>query len=225
MYFMKLSSISQVAQEITKNSVSNCRFVVAICGAPGSGKSTFSDLLQSFLTDNSSQNAAGVSAQIIAMDGFHYDNETLAEQGLLSVKGAPQTFDVAAFENLLNSLKNQQQDLCVPVFERDLEQVIPNAVRIAKETQIIIVEGNYLLLDQQPWNQLKQHFDLTVFIEVAQSELQQRLTKRWLDQGFDLVNAERKAIDNDLVNARLVIQHSYAADIYFSSSADSNPKT
>ncbi len=219
---MKLSSISQVAQEIAKNSASKRRLVIAICGAPGAGKSTFSDLLQSFLT---AQGSACACPQIIAMDGFHYDNETLADKGLLAVKGAPQTFNVSAFETLLSSLKDQQQDLFAPVFDRDLEEVIPSAIRIAKETQVIIVEGNYLLLDQQPWTQLKQYFDLSVFLEVAQSELQERLIKRWLDQGFDLVSAQKKAIGNDLVNAKLVIQHSHAADIYFSSNADSNPKT
>jgi pantothenate kinase len=207
---MKLSSISKVTQKIIDRSASQQRVIVAICGAPGAGKTTFSSELQELLTSGSSS----LSTQVIAMDGFHFDNATLIEKGLLSVKGAPNTFNVSAFEDLLKNIANQQQDLWAPVFDRDLEEVIENAFRIETESQVIIVEGNYLLLDQPSWRHLKQYFDISIFIEVPQKELQQRLVQRWLDQGYDLASAQQKAIDNDLVNGKLVITNSHRADIY-----------
>jgi pantothenate kinase len=207
---MKLSSISQVIQKITDCCAIQQRVIVAICGAPGAGKTTFSSELQGLLTSG----AASLSSQVIAMDGFHLDNDTLTKKGLLSVKGAPNTFDVAAFEDLLKNIANQQQDLWAPKFDRDLEEVIDKALPIKKVSQVIIVEGNYLLLKQPSWRHLKQYFDISIFLEVPQKELQQRLVQRWLDQGYDLASAQQKATDNDLVNGELVIKHSHNADIY-----------
>ena len=62
--------------------------MLAIAGAPGSGKSSVAIKL-----------AKQIDAEccIIPMDGFHLDNETLTARGLLSVKGAPETFDLAGF--------------------------------------------------------------------------------------------------------------------------------
>ncbi len=207
---MKLSSISQVAQQIINHSASQQRILVAICGAPGAGKTTFSNELQHLLTSGSSS----LSTQTIAMDGFHFDNDALAQKGLLSVKGAPHTFDVTAFEDLLKNIANQQQDLWAPAFDRNLEEVIDKALCIKQDSQVILIEGNYLLLKQPNWGNLKQYFDISIFIEVSQQELQKRLVKRWLDQGYDLASAQQKAIENDLVNGELVIKNSHRADIY-----------
>ena len=207
---MKLSSILQVAQEVIVRSASQQRIMVAVCGAPGAGKTTFSSELQRYLISGK----PSLSTQTIAMDGFHFDNGILAKNGLLSIKGAPQTFDVKAFEDLLKSTANHQQDLWAPEFDRDTETVIHKAFCIKKESQVILVEGNYLLLNQPSWAHLKEYFDLSIFIEVAQLELQQRLVQRWINQGYDLASAHQKAIDNDLVNGEKVIKYSHRADIY-----------
>ena len=79
----------------------------------------------------------------------------------------------------------------------------------------MLTEGNYLLLDEPPWDAVRELVDLTVFIDVPLAELEHRLVQRWLDHGMAPDAARRRAEDNDLVNARLVAERSAAADIRF----------
>tara|TARA_R100000365_G_C2732570_1_gene62542 strand:+ start:72 stop:323 length:252 start_codon:yes stop_codon:yes gene_type:complete len=72
----------------------------------------------------------------------------------------------------------------------------------------VLVEGNYLLLNQSPWNQLAGLFDLTLFIDTPLAVLEKRLVQRWLDHGHDQPSARQKALDNDIPNARTVAEYS-----------------
>lgn len=208
-----LSSVAQVAEQIAHLAATK-RIIVAVCGAPGAGKTTFAAKLVNALA----KEPPNYQAQVIAMDGFHYDNQYLADKGMLAVKGAPQTFDINGFENLLKALQEQTGTLYAPGFDRNSEQVIDNEQQILPQTPIIIVEGNYLLLNQAPWARLVKYFDTSLFMQVELAELERRLIQRWLDQDFDLSAAKQKAIGNDMVNAKLVIEHSMAPDIIFTRS-------
>ena len=89
------------------------RFILALTGPPGVGKSTLSDaLVQEF-------ERRGQSAAIVPMDGFHLDNSVLQERGLMARKGAPFTFDADGYAALLRRLRDERdQDIAVPVFDR-----------------------------------------------------------------------------------------------------------
>ena len=63
------------------------RRVVAVAGAPGSGKSAFAERLCDRLEGR-------IAAQVLAMDGFHYNDAVLETRGHRPRKGAPHTFDV-----------------------------------------------------------------------------------------------------------------------------------
>ncbi|MDP9136621.1 MAG: nucleoside/nucleotide kinase family protein [Pseudomonadota bacterium] len=184
------------------------RVVMAIAGAPGSGKSTFANELAMLLNAGSRG-----SASVLPMDGFHYDDMLLDSLGRRARKGAPDTFDVAGFRNLLGRLRENCEDaIAVPVFDRAIEISRGGARLIAREISIIIVEGNYLLLRQPPWSQLKPMFDVTVMVETGVDTLRRRLTERW--QGFDLPADEirRKVEENDLPNGLFVAAESADAD-------------
>ncbi|MCJ8299522.1 MAG: nucleoside/nucleotide kinase family protein, partial [Pseudomonadales bacterium] len=99
------------------------------------------------------------------------------------------------------------------MFDRSAEAVIPNATFIELSTKIVIVEGNYLLLQRSPWTNLRSLFDLSVFIHVSNSTLEERLLQRWLGYGFSKSQAAQKVTNNDLINVKLVVQSSYQADI------------
>jgi len=81
--------------------------------------------------------------------------------------------------------------------------------------RVVLTEGNYLLLEDSPWCDARRYFDLTVFIEVDMTELERRLMQRWRDLGLPPAEVARKARDNDLVNARLVVERSAEADLVF----------
>ncbi|TPW27644.1 nucleoside/nucleotide kinase family protein [Martelella alba] len=193
-----------LCRQIEQAATGKSRVLVAIAGAPGSGKSTLSDLLCRRLNERS---ADGDVAAVVPMDGFHLDDSVLRDAGTLARKGAYFTFDFGGLNAMLLRLKANQEDaIAVPLFDRDLEISRAGARIIPKDRTIILVEGNYLLLDQSPWSALARHFDLTIALDVPFALLEQRLIARWTEQGFPLDEARRRAHENDLINASLV-QH------------------
>lgn len=184
------------------------RRLVAIAGAPASGKSTVAEALVERLNGDGSRSRAAV----VAMDGFHYDDAVLAERGWRGRKGAPHTFDVAGLSSTLARLRrNDEPDVAVPVFDRAMELARAGARLIPQAVDVVVVEGNYLLLDADPWRALATHFDQTVCLEVAESEIRRRLEARWAHLEPD--RRDRQIERNDLPNARLVTTSSLRADI------------
>ena len=178
------------------------RFMVAICGPPGSGKSTIAGLLVARL---------GHCAKVVPMDGFHLDNRQLKNLDLLHRKGAPETFDAYGFLKLIKDIRTTE-NLSFPVFDRDADQTIMDADNLGPEHKIIIIEGNYLLLKKYPWSDLKDEFDLSVCLEVSDIELERRLTDRWIAHGLDPISASARALSNDMTNVRYVKKHSILPD-------------
>lgn len=179
------------------------RFIVAIAGPPGAGKSTLAAQVVS---------ALGPGARLVPMDGFHYDNAVLEPRGLLPRKGAPETFDAEGFLSLMRRLRAGEA-AAIPVFDRGADLARAGADLVTKEDRILVVEGNYLLLDEEPWRDLTALFDLTVMIEVPQDELERRLVARWLTHGLPVAAARARALTNDLPNARRVVTGSCPADL------------
>jgi pantothenate kinase len=189
--------------------VGDDRIVIAIAGAPGAGKSTLAEALVEQL--NRAQ--TGIAA-LLPMDGYHYDDLYLVPAGLRPRKGAPETFDVAGYAHMLRRLRrNDETAVAVPVFDRELEIARAGARLIGQDAAVVVTEGNYLLLDQAPWSDLAPLFDLTVFVDVPEAELERRLIDRWLTHGHDPQAAQEKALGNDIPNARLVARASRPADI------------
>ena len=195
-------------QELIQQRSSQGRILVALAGPPGSGKSTLADELESALNQEQSE-----QAMILPMDGFHYDDLYLVPAGLRPRKGAPQTFDVWGFYHILRRLRERQEEfVAVPVFDRDLEIARAGARLIPAKVPVILVEGNYLLLQQEPWSQLRLLFDVAVLLEVPEVVLGERLTARW--QHYELPSEEiaAKVNENDLPNGRYVMAESGGED-------------
>jgi pantothenate kinase len=184
------------------------RVILAIAGAPGSGKSTLAEELVTRLNTSASP-----QAMVLPMDGYHYDDLHLVPAGLRPRKGAPQTFDVGGLYHTLKRLRARDEaEVAVPVFDRKIEIARAGARLIPADIPVIVVEGNWLLLNQSPWDRLRPMFDLTVMVDVPEPVLRARLRDRWV--GFGLTEAEiiAKLEDNDLPNGRLVRDGSVTPD-------------
>jgi pantothenate kinase len=202
-----MTDIAALVADLKQRAADRDRLVVGIAGPPGSGKSTLAANIVEALK------AQGESAVVVPMDGFHFDDIVLNARGHKSRKGAPWTFDVAGLEVLLQRIRAREPDIAIPVFDRHME-LSRNAADIVNATnRYIVVEGNYLLLNEAPWDRLKTLFDVTLFLDVPMATIEQRLFGRIKDHGHDEAYAKNWILTNDLPNARVVIEKSAAADV------------
>ena len=212
MFESKIHDMTGLVASILSAPQQGQRRIVAIAGPPGSGKSTIAKALVPLVGQ------AGAIAQVVPMDGFHLDNSILLERNLIDVKGSPGTFDVRGFAELISRLGNEPE-IIFPKFDRDKDLAIAGAGFVSEECDLVLVEGNYLLLDAPFWRDLWKYWDFSIFLDVESKLLRERLMQRWLDQGLSLDKAKKRVNDNDLVNLKTVVCSSSVADFTFSNSS------
>ena len=180
------------------------RFILAIAGPPASGKSTLANALVQRL---------GQEAVLVPMDGFHLDNRVLEIRGHLSRKGAPHTFDADGFASLVKRIVANKDDVVFPVFNRDLDCAIAGAGVVEQQHKVVVFEGNYLLLDDTPWTDMRCFYDCTAFLDVPLEVLERRCVMRWQQHGWPDEKASAHIAHNDLPNIELVQRKSVRADL------------
>lgn len=200
-----MSELATLASTIFKRAGSSPRFVIAIAGPPASGKSTRAEALVELFPQG--------NAALVPMDGFHYDDAVLDALGLRHRKGAPETFDFGGFRSLIERLRAREANVAVPLFDRSIEIARNAAAIIASDVRFIFVEGNYLLLDEDPWRSLAPLFDFTIFVDVERAELERRLVQRWRDHGREDAAARHWIDTNDLPNIDRVQRSRRQADL------------
>ena len=205
-----MSEIASIAAAIFKRAAGAQRFVVAIAGPPGSGKSTLAQRLNVVLPEDASA--------VVPMDGFHFDDVVLDSRGLRPRKGAPETFDYAGFAALLKRIRAGEPEIAIPVFDRSMELSRAGASIIGSGVKFVLVEGNYLLLDEEPWSALSGLFDFSIFVDVPLGELERRLLERWRGHGKSDEDARAWIASNDLPNIERVLARRRRADLVIGAS-------
>jgi pantothenate kinase len=181
------------------------RVLLGICGAPGAGKSTLAERLVTTL---------GEEAVYVGMDGFHLAQLELARLNRTERKGAPDTFDAAGYVNLLTRLKTKPAEVVyAPEFRREIEEPIAGAVPIRPEHRIVVTEGNYLLLPEAPWNQLRTLLTETWFLAPNETLRRDRLIARHRAFGRTLEEARERTLGSDERNAVLINATLPSADL------------
>lgn len=190
------------------------RTLIGLTGGPGSGKSTLADHLMSHFSDQP-------NAQIVclSMDGFHLSKAQLqalpnAEEAFAR-RGAPWTFDSAAFVERVEKIKQsyQKENVLWPSFDHSLGDPIEDDLTINKDANVVLVEGLYLLHQQDGWQVSKDLFDehwfLDIPLDIAIERLAQRHMKAW---GFSHEQAMERIHQSDGLNAKLVASYQHQAD-------------
>ncbi len=190
------------------------RILVMLAAPPGAGKST----LLSFLNRLSGETEGIGKIQTIGMDGFHRRQEYLLNHDtvrngkrirMVEVKGAPETFDLEALTDCVARIA-AGETVGWPVYDRLLHNPVENAVSI--DGDIILLEGNYLLLDMDGWRELSAFADYTVSVRAEETLLRDRLIRRRMKTGVPEAEAIRFVDFSDMPNVRLCLNCSMPAD-------------
>lgn len=176
------------------------RVIVGFAGAPGSGKSTLAAQVCREL---------GNQAALVPLDGWHLSSDLTAKLGAGDQRGAPHTFDVAGFIVLLRRIRAQSDfgdgpTIYAPDFRREIEEPVAGSIAIDVSTPVIVVEGNYLLLDCAMWREIHPLLDLSYYVHLDDEERQRRLIDRHIRFGKSPEDAKRWVLGTDERNARLI---------------------
>lgn len=169
---MNAASLAPPLIDCLQKLASGPRRLLGVVGPPGAGKSTLAVLMA---------DAMGERAQTIPMDGYHLAQVELQRLGRAQRKGAPDTFDAAGYAALLRRLRQQSGEEIVyaPDFRREIEEPVAGALPVFSRTPLVITEGNYLLLDDEPaWSPVAGLLDEVWYLQVDAALRLERLTTR-----------------------------------------------
>ncbi|MCO1598430.1 nucleoside/nucleotide kinase family protein [Micromonospora sp. RHAY321] len=181
------------------------RQLLGIAGAPGAGKSTLAEQIVA---------AVGPSARLVPMDGFHLSQSQLLRLGRADRKGAADTFDANGYVSLLRRLHRlEPTSVYAPEFRRELEEPVAGSIEVPPSVRLVVTEGNYLLLPDDPWQEVGQLLHEVWFLDLDAEVRQRRLTARHEAFGRSPEEARAWALGTDEANAALVTGTADRADL------------
>jgi pantothenate kinase len=172
------------------------RTILGIAGPPGGGKSTLAEAIADDLGDR---------ARLVGMDGFHLAQAELVRLGRQDRKGALDTFDGAGYVALLRRLRDAAEDVVyAPEFRREIEEPINAAVAVPRTVPLVITEGNYLLVDEGPWAEVRGLLDEAWYVIQDEETRLRLLIERHIAFGKTPDFAREWVLRSDQRNAELV---------------------
>jgi pantothenate kinase len=198
------TGVQELAQELIREGVTkaaNPRFILGIVGIPASGKSSLATQLADCLNRLEGKSVAIV----VPKDGFHLANAVLDARGLRAKKGIPETFDAQGFVHLVERLRSHPAEtIWCPSFDRQLDASVEGAIEVNSSHRVVIVEGNYLLLNISPWDEVRSKLDQVWYVDIPREVSYKRLMQRHLASGRSEQQVIEKIESTDMPNADLI---------------------
>jgi len=193
------------------------RRILGIAGPPGAGKSTLAEALVL---------ALGRRAVLVPMDGFHLAQSELARLGRSDRKGATDTFDAAGYIALLRRLRDQVDEIVYsPEFRREIEEPVACAIPVLRETPLVVTEGNYLLVQDEPWAAVAGLLDDSWYLDLHDDVRLERLIARHIAFGRDRATAISRSLGSDQRNAAVVAPTRAHAGLVVRLAESGDPRT
>ena len=126
-----------------------------------------------------------------------------------TVKGCPETYDTEKLQKKLDKIK--QENILWPIYDRNIHDVVEDVTEVTKD--IVLIEGNWLLLNEEPWKSIKEIADYTILIQSAEETLKERLIGRKIKGGLSREEAEAWYVNSDSVNVKRVLHTSIPGDL------------
>ena len=210
-----LKHLSQLRTDLDR------KVICYLAAPPCAGKTALSMFLEKLSRERDDLDPI----RTVSMDGFHFSNDYLGSHLAMRdgstipmkfIKGAPETFDTDLMQQKLRAVRGDGADF--PIYDRNIHDVIPDAMSV--EDDIILLEGNYLLLKSPKWTNIRALADYSVFIKAEPELLKDRLIERKLHGGKTPEQAEKFFNQSDVSNINLVTNNSVGADETWHLTAD-----
>jgi pantothenate kinase len=195
----------ELADELIAKLNTRSRLLVGIAGVPGSGKSTAAKEISRIINQKNSNMAV-----VVPMDGFHFYRSELDAmpdpKEAHDRRGAPFTFNAEKFHRLLQQIK-ETGAAKAPSFDHSVKDPKEDDIEVVPEHKIIIVEGNYLFLEEKIWNDIAYLFDERWFVDCDIDEAMKRVFVRHVKHiGFSAEVSKERIANNDRPNAVLIVE-------------------
>lgn len=208
-----VEKLAQRALEAYSCKTDDEKLLIGIAGPPGSGKTTLSERVCKRI--NASKATKGTCV-VVPMDGFHfYRKELDAMQDSEEAhkrRGAHWTFDSHAFVRCIRRIRREGADL-VPSFDHGVGDPVPHDIWVKGHHKVVLIEGNYLLLDIPPWTSLQSLLDEIWFVDCPLDVAMERVKQRQIDIGLSPEQSFSRIVSNDRPNAELIVNTRKRANV------------
>lgn len=179
-----------------------------------------------------------IGCLVMPFDGYHYAMRDLKNfpnpDDVIYRRGAPDTFDVHALKRDLHKIRYGRASVSdddeenirsnivhLPGFDHSVGDPEDNAiVFIREEHKIVITEGLYLLHDADEWNDVKDFFDYTIYVDADIDVSMARLKERnKVIPGYTVNEIEIRVDAVDRLNALTVEKTRHRANLVVESAA------
>ena len=198
------------------------RVIIAIAGRPGAGKTTIAAKVAAALNEACTSRQPHYKAVVVGMDGYHLPRSQLDAEAMRR-RGSPWTFDAEGVVRLVEQLKmstyRSMPDILAPSFDHAVKDPVPDDITIDRRANVILLEGNYLLLKDDPWCKIADLVDEAWLVTCDERVAKERLARRHLAAGIvDTLQQGFERVDsNDGPNGDYLLSHSSLADVHVES--------